>query len=61
MDTDRFKALARAAEEAREKAELTFARNARYAEFKKLYSGAMIVFAGYLLAAIYLLIPPVLS
>ena len=57
MDTDRITLLLLSAEAAREKAKRTFARNAHYAEFRKFYSGGMMVFTGYLLAAIYLLMP----
>jgi len=57
MDTERITLLLQTAQAAREKAKLTFARNARYAEFKRFYSGGMMVFTGYLLAAIYLLMP----
>jgi len=56
MDTDRIKLLLLSAQAASEKAQRTFARNARYAEFKKYYSGGMIDCTGYLLAAIYSLL-----
>jgi hypothetical protein len=55
MDSERITLLLLSAEAAREKARRTFARNARYAEFKRFYSGGMMVFTGYLLAVIYLL------
>ena len=57
MDNERIMLLLLSAEVAREKAKHTFARNSRYAEFRKFYSGGMMVFTGYLLAAIYLLMP----
>jgi len=40
------------AEAARETAKRIFTRNSRYAEFRKFYSGGMMVFTGLLLAAI---------
>lgn len=55
MDTERIKLLLLSAQAAREKAKRTYARNARYAEFKRFYSGGMMVFTGYLLAAIYVM------
>ena len=56
MDTDRIMLLLLADQAARERANCTFTRNTRYAEFKKFYSGGMMVFTGYLLAAIYSLL-----
>ena len=55
MNTHRIRLLLLADQAARERANYTFTRNTRYAEFKKFYSGGMVVFTGYLLAAIYLL------
>ena len=57
MDTEDIIVMASQARAAREKTNRTFARNSRYAEFRKFYSGGMVVFTGYLLAAIYLLMP----
>jgi hypothetical protein len=56
MANDRITLLLLSAQAAREKAQHTFARNARYAEFRKFNSGGMVVFTGYLLAAIYSLL-----
>ena len=56
MDTEDIIVMASQARAAREKAKHTFARNSRYAEFRKFYSGGMMVFTGYLLAAIYSLL-----
>jgi hypothetical protein len=55
MDAECIKLLLLSAEAAREKAKRTYARNARYAEFNRFYTGGMMVFTGYLLAAIYVL------
>ena len=56
MDTERITLLLQTAQAAREKAKLTFARNARYAEFKRFYSGGMMVFTGLMLATLYCLL-----
>jgi hypothetical protein len=55
MDTEDIIVMALQARAAGEAvaAKRIFARNSRYAEFRKFYSGFMMVFTGLLLAAIY--------
>jgi len=56
MDTEDIIVMASQALAAREKAERIVARNASYAEFRKFYSGVMMVFTGLLLATAYCLL-----